>query len=144
MFSNALKAFMRLMPQSLMNIRGMAGADVDGLGNDPDLLCQLGTSFFRQAADKKEIEWPNLRNSLQIFSHAAGDREQYLQQCLPDFGRIELWVVSDSALSFTNYKKQKERLVTDIWEEREIVWLSYISDVKFAVCDCGQLGDLIK
>ena len=53
MFASALKTIMRLMPQCLTNIRGMAGADVDGLGDDPDLLCQLGTSFFKQAADKK-------------------------------------------------------------------------------------------
>ena len=39
MFESALKTFMRLMPQSLTNIHGMAGADVDGLGNHPDLLC---------------------------------------------------------------------------------------------------------
>ena len=46
MLSNASKMFMRLMPQSLLNIRGMASADV---GNDPDLLCQLGISFFKKA-----------------------------------------------------------------------------------------------
>ena len=73
-----------------------------------------------------------------------GDREQYLQQCLPDVGRIELWVVSDYVLSFANYKKQKTRLFKYIWMERTIVWLPFISDVKFAVKDCGQLDDLIK
>ena len=31
-FASALKTFMSLTPQSLTNIRGMAGADVDGLG----------------------------------------------------------------------------------------------------------------
>ena len=55
-FASALKTFTRLMTQSLTNIRGMAVADVDGLGNDPDLLCQLGTSFFKQTADNNEIE----------------------------------------------------------------------------------------
>ena len=39
MFESALTAFMKLVPHSLTNIRGMAGADVEGLGNDPDLLC---------------------------------------------------------------------------------------------------------
>ena len=44
-FESALKTLMKLMPQALTNIRGMAGAEVDGLGNDPDLLCSIGTSF---------------------------------------------------------------------------------------------------
>ena len=45
-------------------------------------------SFVKQLAD---------------FSYAAGDRERDLQQCLPDTSRIELWVVSDSVLSFCDW-----------------------------------------
>ena len=52
MFATALKMFMRMMPQSVANVRGMAGANV---ADDPDLLCDIGISFFKKAEEQKEI-----------------------------------------------------------------------------------------
>ena len=86
-----------------------------------------------------------LTEELTYFSYAAGDREQYLNQYVPDVGKIDLWVVSDSVLSFAKYhKKKKARLFKDIWNENRAIWDPYISDVKFPVHDAGQLGDLIQ
>ena len=80
---------MKMIPQSVANIRGMAGANV---GHDPDLLCDIDISFFKKPEEQKEIEWPSLQDSLNIFSNAARDREQFLEQYLPDTEMIELWV----------------------------------------------------
>ena len=85
-----------------------------------------------------------MQDSLKIFSNAAGDRAQFLEQYLPDTEKTELWVVSDSVLSFTNYKKQPKRLFKAIWEERREIWHPYISEAKFGVVDCGNLDDLVN
>ena len=89
------------MPHSLKNMRGFAGADVDGL--DDEMLTKLGIKFYQRAAATKELEWLNLQNCPQTHSLAASDREPYLEHFVPDVWKIELRVVSDSVLSFNKY-----------------------------------------
>ena len=50
MFRTALKMFMKLSPQYLVNVRGIANARLE---QDPDQLCELGFSFFKRAAETK-------------------------------------------------------------------------------------------
>ena len=51
-FCPALKLFMKMLPQSMVNVRGVVSVKVEV---DPDLLCELGVSFFKKAEEQKEI-----------------------------------------------------------------------------------------